>query len=160
MYYLYLLTGIALIISFLADRQKTQKALKITVKRSIKIAPAFFSMLVLISIVLTLIPEKMILFYLGGYNKWIGLASASCLGSLTLMPGFIAYPLCGILLHKGVPYFVLAAFTTTLMMVGILTFPVEKEYLGVKIAIVRNVISLIITLIVAFVMGIFFGEIF
>ena len=30
------------------------------------------------------------------------------------MPGFIAYPLCG-LLQKGVPYLVLGIFSTTLM---------------------------------------------
>jgi len=55
---------------------------------------------------------------------------------------------------------VLSAFTTTLMMVGILTFPIEKEYFGIKVTIIRNVISLFIALIVAVITGIFFGEIF
>ena len=53
---------------------------------------------------------------------------------------------------------VLAAFTTTLMMVGILTYPVEKEYFGAKVTIIRNVVSFFIALIVALVIGIFFGE--
>jgi len=57
---------------------------------------------------------------------------ASFFGSITLMPGFIAFPLCGILLKKGVTYMVLSAFSTTLMMVGFVTFPLEKNILGLK----------------------------
>ena len=76
------------------------------------------------------------------------------------MPGFIAFPLSGILLNKGVSYMVLSAFTTTLMMVGILTYPIEKEYFGVKVTIIRNIISFFIALAVAIMTGIFFGEIF
>ena len=53
---------------------------------------------------------------------------------------------------------VLSAFTTTLMMVGILTYPVEIEYFGVKVTIIRNVISFFIALIVALSIGFFFGE--
>jgi len=45
-----------------------------------------------------------------------------------------------------------------LMMVGILTYPVEKEYFGVKVTIVRNVISFGIALIIALIIGICFGE--
>ncbi|GAH23643.1 unnamed protein product, partial [marine sediment metagenome] len=55
---------------------------------------------------------------------------------------------------------VLSAFTTTLMMVGIITFPLEKEYFGVKVTVIRNIISFFIALIVAIITGIFFGEIF
>jgi hypothetical protein len=43
-----------------------------------------------------------------------------------MMPGFIAYPLAGVLVNKGVPYMVVASFETTLMMAGILTCPVKK----------------------------------
>ena len=75
------------------------------------------------------------------------------------MPGFIAFPLSGILLERGVSYTVIAVFTTTLMLVGVLTYPVEKEYFGVKVTIIRNVISLIIALIVSLLVGVFYGEV-
>ena len=55
---------------------------------------------------------------------------------------------------------VVAAFTTTLMMVGVVTYPVEKEYFGIKVTVMRNIISFFIALIVAVMIGIFFGEIF
>ncbi len=160
MYYLYIITGLAVLISLISSREKTLKAIKIAARRFVNILPAFLIMLVLISIVLFLVPDKVIADYLGTDNKFIGVLLASFIGSITLMPGFIAFPLCGILLKKAVPYMVLSAFTTTLMMVGVLTYPVEKEYFGMKVTILRNVISLFIALVVAVVTGIFFGEIF
>ena len=159
-YYLYIIAGLALLVSFFANRDKTLKALKIALKRFINILPAFLTMLVLISIVLFLIPDDMISRYLGTGNKSLGVLLAAILGSVTLMPGFIAFPLSGILLQKGVAYTVIAAFTTTLMMVGVLTYPIEKAYFGVKVTILRNAIGLVIALCVAVVIGIFFGEIF
>ncbi len=160
MYYLYIVAGLALLISFIVDYGKTLKAIKIAVKRFLSILPAFLTMLILISIVLFLVPDKAITNYLGNNNKFIAVLFASFLGSITLIPGFIAFPLCGILLKKGVLYMVLSAFTTTLMMVGVLTYPIENEYFGIRVTITRNVISFFIALVVAFMTGIFFGEMF
>jgi len=160
MYYLYIATGLAVLISFIANREKTLRAIKIAFKRFVTILPAFLNMLILVSIVLFLVPDKIISHYLGSNNIFTGVLLGSFFGSITLMPGFIAFPLCGILLKKGVLYMVLSAFTTTLMMVGVLTYPIEKEYLGTKVTIVRNVIGFFIALIVAVMTGIFFGEIF
>ena len=156
---LYLATAILFIFSFFSNRQKTLKALKIAFKRFRKISPAFLIMLILISIVLYIFPQELILKYLGVGNKYLSTLIASLIGSITLMPGFIAFPLAGILRQQGVPYMVLSAFTTTLMLVGIITFPIEREYFGVKITIIRNVICFVIAIIVAFVTGIVFGEI-
>ena len=158
MYYLYIATGLAVLISTIMDRKKTVAALKIAWKKFIQILPSFLTMLVLVSIILFLIPDTVISTYLGNNSKFLGVVCASAFGSITLMPGFVAYPLCGILLGKGVSYMVLAAFTTTLMMVGILTYPVEKAYFGVKVTIIRNVISFIVALLVALAIGLFFGE--
>lgn len=155
-----MLTILALLISVFKNVEKTYKAIKIALKRFINILPAFLSMLILVSIILFLVPDKVILTYLGNNNKFIGIILASFFGSVTLMPGFIAYPLCGILLKKGVTYMVLSAFSTTLMMVGILTYPIEKEYFGTKVTIIRNLFSFFIAVIVALMTGIFFGEIF
>ena len=160
MYFLYLLLFIAMLVSFIADRNKTYSAIKIAFKKFIKILPAFAAMLVLVSIILALVPDRLILHYLGKSNILEGVLLASFFGSITLMPGFIAYPLCGILLKEGVTYTVLSAFTTTLMMVGFVTFPIENRYFGIRVAIMRNVLSLLIAIIVAIMTGNFFGEIF
>ena len=159
-YYLYVIAGLALLVSFIANRPKTLQAIKIAARRFVKILPTFLTMLILISIILFLVPEKVISDYLGSNNKFIGALVASFFGSVTLMPGFIAFPLGGILVQRGVAYMVIAAFTTTLMMVGVLSAPVEMVYFGVRVTIIRNVISYFIALIVAVVIGVFFGEIF
>lgn len=158
MYYLYFATGLILLVSFIMDKEKTSKAVRIAFKKFKKILPAFLMMLIFVSIVLYLIPNEMILQYLNNQNKWASISLASLFGSITLMPGFISFPLCGILLGKGVSYMVLSAFTTTLMMVGILTYPIEKEYFGGTVTLIRNVISFFIAIIVALLTGFFFGE--
>jgi len=160
MYALYAITGLALVISLIVNRQKTWQALKIAASRFINIAPRFLVMLILVSAVLFLIPDTIIANYLGIDNKYGAVLFGSVIGSVILMPGFIAFPLAGILLTKGVPYMVLSAFTTTLMMVGILTYPVESQYLGRKVTIIRNTISFFIALVIAAMTGLFFGEIF
>lgn len=159
-YYLYIVTGVAVIASVVANREKTRKALKVAAKRFAAILPRFLIMLILVSIVLFFVPDEVIVKYLGSDSKFTGVLIASFFGSITLMPGFITFPLCGVLLSKGVIYMVLSAFTTTLMMVGVLTYPLEKGYFGAKVAIIRNASSLLIALIIAVMTGIFFGEVF
>jgi len=158
MFFLYLLTGLAVIASCFLSFKKTFKALKIAWKKFFKILPAFLSMLMIISIVLFMIPDHLIIKYLGHKNLGVALVFAAVFGSITIMPGFIAFPLSGILLSKGVSYMVLSAFTTTLMTVGILTYPVEKEYFGAKVTIIRNVVALCAAIVVAAVTGFLFGE--
>jgi len=159
MYFLYILLFIALMASSIADHNKTYRAIRIAFKKFIKILPAFAVMLVLVSVILGLVPESLIVHYLGRSNMVKGVLMASLFGSITLMPGFIAFPLCGILLKEGVTYTVISAFTTTMMMVGFVTFPIEKSYFGWKVAVTRNALSLFIALIVAVITGIFFVEI-
>ncbi len=156
--FLYTLVGLGVAISFVASRDKTLRALKIAAKRFLGILPAFLMMLILVSVVLFFLPDEVIVAYLGIDNRFAGTFFASLLGSITLMPGFIAFPLSGILLAKGVPYMVLSAFTTTLMMVGVLTYPVERAYFGAKLTVVRNLLSFLIALVVAAATGLFFGE--
>jgi uncharacterized membrane protein YraQ (UPF0718 family) len=158
MSYLYALVGLGIAISFIASRDKTFRAVKIAATRFLNILPAFLMMLILVSVVLFLLPDEVIIAYLGIDNPFVGTLFASLFGSITLMPGFIAFPLCGILLEKGVPYMVLSAFTTTLMMVGILTYPVEKAYFGAKVTIIRNLLSFLTALAIAAATGLFFGE--
>ena len=156
---LYLVTASLVLVSFFINRKKTFKALKIAFNKFKQITPAFLTMLILTSIILYVFPNELIVKYLGIGNRYMSTLIASLIGSIALMPGFIAFPLAGILRQQGVPYMVLSAFTTTLMLVGLITFPIEKEYFGIKITIVRNLICFIIAIIIALVTGIAFREI-
>ncbi|MEA3317155.1 MAG: hypothetical protein U9R54_04295 [Bacteroidota bacterium] len=156
--YIYILTGISVIVSFMVNRKKTKKALIIGAKKIWNIIPPFISILVAVSIVLYLIPNEVIVKYLGSADSCLGVIIASLIGSITVMPGPISYPLCGILVDEGVSYSVIAAFTSSLMLVGVLSFPVEKTYFGKKFAILRNCISFIIALLIALVFSLVEGK--
>lgn len=150
---------VALLISLIADRKRTGKALLIAGRRLVALLPSFLTMLAAVSLVLTVVSEETIARYLGADNTWVATAVGAAVGSVTLMPGFVAFPLSGVLLSKGVAYMVLSAFTTTLMMVGVLAYPIERRVLGARVAIVRNALSLLVALAVAVVTGLYFGEI-
>jgi uncharacterized membrane protein YraQ (UPF0718 family) len=151
---------VAFTASLIASRKKTLRALRIGLRRFLNLVPRFAVMLIFVSLALFFISDEVIIKYLGVENKYLGLMTASFMGSVTIMPGSITFPLAGILLTKEVPYMVLAGFTTTLMMVGVLTYPVEKAFLGSKVTIIRNVISFFIALCIAIMVRIFFGEVF
>jgi len=157
---IYIITVFAVVVSLFADRGKTVKSLQVAGRKMLKITPAFLTMTILVSIVLYLVPDETISRYMGHENKVLGLVIAYALGSISLMPGFIAFPLCGMLLEKGVLYMILSGFSTTLMMVGVLTFPVERAYLGTKVAVLRNLIYLVIAVVVTIITGLCFGELF
>ena len=160
MHILYSLTALCIILSFIKSREKTKQAFIKAFKKFEKMIPPFLVMIIAVSIALYFLSDKVLLQLLDNSSKTFSIILASVLGSITMMPGFITYPLCGLLLEKGVSYTVLSAFTTTLMMVGVLTYPIEKEYLGTKVTIIRNLTGLATALIVAAFTGLIFGEIF
>ena len=156
---LYIVTFLLAAVSLAVDRRKTMEGIKIALKRMKGILFPLLLILAVVSVLLYFIPANTISSLLSREGKYPGLIAASLLGSVTMMPGFIAFPLGGILKQNGVPYMVISAFTTTLMMVGVLTFPVERNYFGTKVALLRNCIGFCIALMVAFVTGIVFGEV-
>ncbi|MFW6227968.1 MAG: permease [Alkalispirochaeta sp.] len=149
---------IALLASLIVDLKKTGRALVIAGRRFLSLLPAFLVMLAFVSIVLALVPEEAIVRYLGGENRFLATAAGALVGSVALMPGFVAFPLAGILLEKGVTYMTLSAFTTSLMIVGVLSYPIEKRYLGTRVTIIRNALSFLVAVAVALVTGLYFGE--
>ena len=150
---LILLTGISLLLSFILDKEKTFLGLKKGGKMLFNIFHPFLNILILISIVLFFIPDYLIVQYLGANSGWYGFGIAALVGSITLIPGFISYPLAATLLKQGATYAVVAVFMTTLMMVGVVTLPLEIKYFGKKAAIARNVLNLIAAIIIGIVMG-------
>jgi uncharacterized membrane protein YraQ (UPF0718 family) len=150
-----LATAAALALSLLVDRGKTLAGLKKGARMFLGILPALLLVLVLVSIFLYLVPVRILTRWLGEGTGLRGIAIAALLGSISLIPGFIAFPLGAILVRSGVSYQVIAVFITTLMMVGILTLPLEARYFGLKASILRNTLSFIGALLVGLLMGVF-----
>ena len=155
MNFLIIVTLSVVFISFFLDREKTFTGLKKGLKMFVSILPELLNILILVSVVLYLIPRSMFIRWLGRDSGMTGISIAALTGSISLIPGFIAYPLAAILLKSGVGYGVLAVFITTLMMVGIVTLPLEAKYYGLKTALLRNGLSFLGALIIGILVGIF-----
>ncbi|ROL61186.1 hypothetical protein D9V86_07060 [Bacteroidetes/Chlorobi group bacterium ChocPot_Mid] len=154
---LIIITVISLLLSFIFDRNKTMSGIKKGILLFLKVLPTLLSVIIIISLVLFLTPDDLLMNYLGykaGISAYI---FAAFIGSISLMPGFIAYPLAGILVKNGVSYPVIAVFITTLMMVGVLTIPLERKYFGLKVTLVRNALNFIGALIVGGWIGVFWS---
>lgn len=117
------------------------------------ILPMVFNVLILVSIFLYLVPKETISNLLGKNSGILGIGIAAVLGSVALIPMFITYPLAALLLKSGVSYQVLAVFITTLLMVGVLTLPIEVKYFGLKVSVIRNILSFIGALVIGLVIG-------
>jgi len=148
-----LLTGIVLMVSFALDRKKTILGLKKGGTMLFNILHPFLNILILISIVLFFIPDTMIVKYLGSDSGWLGFGIAAIIGSITLIPGPISYPLAAALLKQGATYSVVAVFITTLIMVGIVTLPLEIQYFGKRAALLRNALNFIAAIIIGILIG-------
>ena len=151
---LYVIAFSALSISFFKSKEKTKLALKKAWKSFENILHQLLTILVIIGIMLGLLTPEQISHLLGNVSGWIGILVASIIGAITLIPGFIAFPLASALLKNGAGYMQIAAFISTLMMVGIVTMPLEIKYFGKKATVIRNTEAFVFSLIVAYVMGV------
>ena len=152
---LILITVVCLVLSLAVDQRKTLEGVKRGARMLLNLLPALLTVLSLVSIFLYLVPEGMIVKLLGAKSGVMGVAIAAAVGSIALIPAFISFPLAKILLAKGVSYTVVAVFITTLIMVGVITLPIEFKYFGKKAAIMRNVLSFLGALVVGILIGLF-----
>lgn len=150
----YIIAILSLIISFFKSKEKTKMVLKKAWKSFENIMPQFLAIILVIGIMLSVLTPEQISRFLGQDSGIMGVVMAAFIGAVTLIPGFVAFPLASALLHNGAGITQIVAFVSTLMMVGIITMPVEIEYFGKKVTIIRNLLAFIFSFIVAGVMGV------
>ena len=149
----YGLAVVGVVWSFTKSRQKTRQALKKAWKSFENILPSFAFILLLIGASLALISPSAVSELLGAQSGWAGLGIAAALGSITLIPGFIAFPLARAVLEMGAGIMQVAVFVSTLMMVGVVTAPMEARYFNRKTMLLRNGMSLLYSFAVAYVLA-------
>lgn len=152
-YILYGLCIILTLVSFLKDKEKTKKAVINGLKSLEKIMPQFLSIIIVIAIILATLKPEIISKIIGNDSGIFGVLLSSLIGSITMMPTFVAFSTGNTLLQSGAGYAQVSALITTLTMVGMLTFPLEAEYIGKKAAFYRNFLSFLFSFIVAIFMG-------
>jgi uncharacterized membrane protein YraQ (UPF0718 family) len=149
-----LVTMVLLIVSFVLDRDKTIQGVKKGLRMFWLIAMPFLNILILIAVMMSVIPPSLIRTYLGAGSGIYGPLAAAVIGSVTLIPGFISYPIAAFLIKDGASYTTVATFMTTLMMVGIVTLPLEIRYFGKRVAILRNILNFAAAIVIGAVVGV------
>ncbi len=150
---LYLAAGIGLGFSFFKDRKKTKSALQKALKAFEGILPQFLVVLILVAITLSVLDTATISRFLGTKSGIFGILAASVVGAITLIPGFIAFPAAAALLQNGAGSTQIAAFVSSLMMVGVVTLPMEMKHFGKRAAFMRNAFAFVFSLIAALFVG-------
>lgn len=147
-----------LALSWVKDKKKTKMALKKAWKSFENILPQILGVITLVGIMLALLNPGVISQLIGKNSGWAGILSAAVVGGITLIPGFIAFPTAAMLLERGAGYMQIAAFISSLMMVGVMTLPIEIKYFSRKAAVVRNVSAFVFSFLVAVLIGKVMGE--
>lgn len=152
-YIIYILCITLLALSFIKDKEKTKLALKNGFKSFENIMPQFLFIIIIVSIVLSIVNPATISNLIGPESKFFGIALSSIVGSITMMPTFVAFSIGDSLLKSGAGYAQVSALISTLTMVGVLTFSLEASYIGKKAAFYRNFIAFLFSFFVAFFVG-------
>lgn len=152
-YILYGLCIVLTLVSFFKDKEKTKRALINGIKSFENIMPQFLSILVIIGIGLTILKPETISTLIGNDSGILGVVLSSLVGSVIMMPTFVAFSTGNTLIQNGAGYAQVSALITTLTMVGVLTFPLEAKYIGKKGAFYRNFLAFLFSFVVAFFMG-------
>jgi len=150
---LYVVAGCCLLGSLLKDRIKTVIALRKAYKAFEGILPQLLIVLMLVAVALAILDTSTVSRVIGKDSGMFGVLIAAIIGAITLIPGFVAFPAAAALLHNGAGTIQIAAFVSTLMMVGVVTLPLEIRYFGKRVAVLRNVAAFVFSLIAAVFVG-------
>jgi len=117
------------------------------------ILPEFLVIIFLVGFVMAIADQETISKFIGADSGLFGVVLAAVIGSITLIPGFIVFPTAAMLLNGGAGYMQIGSFISTLMMVGVITLPVEIKYFGKKVTYLRNLTAFFFSFIVAGVLS-------
>ena len=154
---IWILAAVLLFLSFLKDKQKTAGSLLAAWKFFRSMALPVLLTLWAIGFLLTFLTPGVITGVVGEGSGWRGVVLAAVFGSIALIQAFIAFPLAGSLLRQGASVSAIAAFVTTLVMVGIVTAPLESKYFGRRFTFWRNTLRFVFAVLIALIMGAWLG---
>lgn len=139
--------------SYYKRRSRTTEAARKARSMMGAMAADIVAIIFLIGLGLSFITPAVIADVLNGADLFTGTLIAAAVGSITLIPAFVAFPLVGTLIDGGAGLVPSVAFLTTLTMVGIKTLPLEAKEFGLKFALIRSGLSFLAAIFIAFLMG-------
>ena len=98
-----------LIFSFVKDKHKTRKALLKTWKAFENILPMLLGIIIIVGILIAVLDPQLIAKLIGKNSGFLGVLILAVIGSVALIPGFIAFPTAALLLNGGAGYMQIGA---------------------------------------------------
>ncbi|MBW2091182.1 MAG: permease, partial [Deltaproteobacteria bacterium] len=138
------------VVALIRDRGKTKQSLGVAVNSFIRILPPVLSIIIIIGLLLAFVSPEQVSRFIGEQAGFGGILATALLGAILHIPAILSFPLAASLLQSGVSITTVATFITTLTMIGVLTLPLEIKELGKKMAILRNGLSFVIAIAIAF----------
>lgn len=148
------ITILLVIYTVFKDKNKAKQALIKALVKFVNLLPMLLVIIVLIGLIFGFIPPELIKDYLGSGQNVLEVVFAAIFGAITMIPSLVALPLAGSLVEAGASYTPIAAFITTLTMVGFVTLPIEIKEMGKKLTILRNVFAFIFAIIISLLIGV------
>lgn len=147
---LYIIAFVLFLISYKKDKKKTKKALLKGWKSIENILPQFLGIILVVGLTLAILKPETISNIIGSNSGIFGVFLSAVLGSIAMMPTFVAFSTGNMLLQNGAGIAQVAALISTLTLIGIITIPLETKYIGKRAAIYRNILAFVFSIIVAF----------
>ncbi len=154
---LYVIAASALVASACADGRRTATALRRAASAFEGVLPVLLAVTLLSGSVLAFLGAEGVSRLVGRRSGWRGMVAAAAIGSLTLLPAFVAFPLAAALLERGAGFAQVILFVSTSTLVSVLTLPLEARTFGRKVALVRNALSLALSGVAAAVLNAAWG---
>ncbi len=129
-------------VDFSTSLQKTGKML-------FRVLPNIFAVVLLSGLIMEFVPLDRLSEYLGGGFFSDGLVGAG-IGSISIGNPLVSYVLGGALLEQGISLMAVTALLVSWVTVGSIQLPAEIQTFGARFALLRNGISFVFALIIAF----------
>lgn len=127
-----------------------QKAFKKALMGFISITPMLLAVMGLVGLMQIYVTPE-ILSHFFGYGSLIDTLVGTLTGAISMGQGMISYVVAEGLMEQGVSHYALSAFILAWVTLGIVQLPAEASIFGLKFTFYRNVLTLISTIIIAYV---------
>lgn len=126
-------------------------SLRKTARTFLNLLPIIIGMLLLASLAVTLLPDK-VSASLFGANAGLDALLGAAVGGIAIGPPLASYLLGGELLNSGVSLVAVTALMVSWVTVGVLQLSAEALVLGLRFAIARHLISFLSAIAIAFLL--------
>lgn len=123
--------------------------LRKTGKMLLRVFPNIFAVVLLSGLIMEFVPMNQLSEFLGGGIFTDGLIGAG-IGSISIGNPLVSYVLGGELLDQGVSLMAVTALLVSWVTVGSIQLPAEIQTFGPRFALVRNGLSFLFAMIIAF----------